>query len=479
MKRNLFFLQTLFAFFALCTSVHAQTTWALKGNNMASVTNPRFGSRDLFPFKIITNNAERMMFLPNGYIGLGTSTPKTIFHVKGDQTISGNLNFDSAVGSITFPSVTAPASPMMYLFNAGTTNADRMVLGHSPNYPNWGLQYQDGSDKFNFLSGGTPVLSVDLGSRNVGIGNSNPQTNLDITGGDNWNLSASEGDVRIGSSVHRLKMGVALTGGGAGDAYVTGSGRLYLGAGSTLARTQTVSVNSNGRVGIGTFSPGSKLHVIGDTGTTATVFQAINGYSGTAHVRALYGYSVPADGWGYGAYATGGYRGGYFTADGGSSTGSAAGVQGFASGSGGVRYGVFGSASGGTENWGGYFSTKTYTNELRVGGTKGATGYVAAINGKLIATEVRVEAIGSWPDYVFSSNYNLLPLDELEIKLRSTHHLPGVPAAHEVKQNGIMLGEMQTKTIEKVEENTLYILQLNNRIKELEQKLEAVMKVLK
>jgi len=113
---------------------------------------------------------------------------------------------------------------------------------------------------------------------------------------------------------------------------------------------------------------------------------------------------------------------------------------------------------------------------LRVGGLQGATGYVAAINGKLIATEVRVEVIASWPDYVFKKGYKLMPIEDLAAKISTESHLPGVPSAADMKENGIMLGEMQTKTMEKVEENTLYIIELNNKIKLLEKKIDELTK---
>ena len=69
-----------------------------------------------------------------------------------------------------------------------------------------------------------------------------------------------------------------------------------------------------------------------------------------------------------------------------------------------------------------------------------------------------------------------MPIEDLATKLSADNHLPGVPSAAEMKENGIMLGEMQTKTMEKVEENTLYIIELNNKIKLLEKKIDELTK---
>jgi hypothetical protein len=126
---------------------------------------------------------------------------------------------------------------------------------------------------------------------------------------------------------------------------------------------------------------------------------------------------------------------------------------------------VYGTATGGTvNNWGGYFPTKVYATELRVGGIDGATGYALAVNGKAIAEEVRVELKASWPDYVFSDEYQLMPLDQLKKEIETNQHLPGIPSAAEMTaQGGIDLGDMQTRLVEKVEELTLYILQLKEQ----------------
>jgi hypothetical protein len=104
---------------------------------------------------------------------------------------------------------------------------------------------------------------------------------------------------------------------------------------------------------------------------------------------------------------------------------------------------------------------------LLVGTTTQATGYIASIGGKLIAEEVRVDLQAVWPDYVFCGDRNLMSLDELAQWINENKHLPGIPAADEIKSSGIMLGEMQVKAMEKIEEAMLYILQLNKENNEL------------
>jgi hypothetical protein len=100
----------------------------------------------------------------------------------GANTFNGSIALLDPASSITFPATSGANSPMMYMFASGSANSDRMVIAHSPSYLNWGLQYQDFGDKFNFLSGGTPVLTVDLNTRKVGIGTSAPTTALQVAG---------------------------------------------------------------------------------------------------------------------------------------------------------------------------------------------------------------------------------------------------------------------------------------------------------
>lgn len=74
------------------------------------------------------------------------------------------------------------------------------------------------------------------------------------------------------------------------------------------------------------------------------------------------------------------------------------------------------------------------------------------------------------PDYVFGPNYDLMSLPELRKFVQEKHHLPNIPSAAEYAQNGVDLGELNRLLLEKTEELTLYILQLEERLKALEEK---------
>jgi len=75
------------------------------------------------------------------------------------------------------------------------------------------------------------------------------------------------------------------------------------------------------------------------------------------------------------------------------------------------------------------------------------------------AKKVKVTATpGSVPDYVFSKDYALRTIPELEEFIKANSHLPNIPNAKEIEANGQNLGEMQLKLLEKIEELTLYVI---------------------
>lgn len=87
-------------------------------------------------------------------------------------------------------------------------------------------------------------------------------------------------------------------------------------------------------------------------------------------------------------------------------------------------------------------------------------------DGLLQAKEVKVTLTG-WPDYVFGEDYKLMSLGETEQYIKENGHLPGVPSAQEVEEEGLSLGEMNARLMQKVEELTLHVIELQKQIDEL------------
>jgi len=79
-----------------------------------------------------------------------------------------------------------------------------------------------------------------------------------------------------------------------------------------------------------------------------------------------------------------------------------------------------------------------------------------------------------WYDKVFYPNYNLMPIDSLHSFVQTNNHLPNIPSEQEIIDNGLNLGQMQALQMQKIEELTLYIIELNTRIEALEQENELL-----
>ncbi|MCK9616483.1 MAG: hypothetical protein M0R21_01450 [Lentimicrobiaceae bacterium] len=94
--------------------------------------------------------------------------------------------------------------------------------------------------------------------------------------------------------------------------------------------------------------------------------------------------------------------------------------------------------------------------------------YVA---GGITTEEVKVKLSSDWGDFVFEDSYKLASLKEVEIFIKKNKHLPDIPSAKEVSDNGIELAQMNNLLLQKVEELTLYIIEQDKRIKQLEGKI--------
>ncbi|KKL54814.1 hypothetical protein LCGC14_2261650, partial [marine sediment metagenome] len=103
-------------------------------------------------------------------------------------------------------------------------------------------------------------------------------------------------------------------------------------------------------------------------------------------------------------------------------------------------------------------------------GTTDTQGYALAVAGDIVAESIKVALQTNWPDFVFEEEYALPPLKEVERHIREKGYLMNMPSAYEVKANGIDLGEMNALLLQKIEELTLYLIQQDKKIRELELK---------
>jgi hypothetical protein len=95
-----------------------------------------------------------------------------------------------------------------------------------------------------------------------------------------------------------------------------------------------------------------------------------------------------------------------------------------------------------------------------------------AVDGKIKAKEIIVTDMG-WADYVFLDAYKPLSLKETEKFIIRNKHLPGIPSAVDVGANGIKVGEMQAKLLEKIEELTLHLIAQEKRMDLQEKEIQV------
>lgn len=300
------------------------------------------------------------------------------------------------------------------------------------------LQAYNGSGFNNVAVGVDAMKNKTSGNNNVALGTGSMSSNL--AGSFNTSIGVDAGAGSTGSD--NVFLGYAA---GQNE---TGSNRLYIHNGNADANNALI---------YGEFDGNKRLRI---NGRTEAVYNITND-----DTPALYGENDNSDFYGIGVRGKGGWKGVEGIVAG---TGSSAyyGVYGSSTSTNtGGNFGVYGVAKNGLENYAGYFDGVVAIGDNTP--TK-AAGYLLSVDGKIACTEVRVQPTAEWPDYVFSQEYNLIPLCELEKSINEQKHLPGIPSAMEIENDGIQVGEMQRKMMEKIEELTLYIIDLNKKIESLQ-----------
>jgi len=134
-------------------------------------------------------------------------------------------------------------------------------------------------------------------------------------------------------------------------------------------------------------------------------------------------------------------------------------------------------AAGSAISW---LNAMTVNNDGKVviGSANTPGNFKLYVQGGILTERVKVAVVNSadWADYVFTEDYKLKSLTEVEAFVKANKHLPDVPSAREVVANGIDLGKMDAKLLEKIEELTLYMIEQNKKINKLESEISALKK---
>ncbi|MEW6600998.1 MAG: hypothetical protein AB1499_08510 [Nitrospirota bacterium] len=308
----------------------------------------------------------------------------------------------------------------------------------------------DGSVQYNNggVQAGASQFYYDDVNHRVGIGTATPKSLLDVATSAGGLQLAAGGGPSIGSNIYYSGgykyivngyANIATFGGGDYHFYTAPSGT----AGASVSLKDRLTILASGNVGIGSATPAGNLHI------------ETNG----SPVLILKNSTANGAGLTYGQLE-------FRTAD---SSMSGANI--------GAQIDSYDDNGG----WGDRAALRFYTNNgvslgervriasngnVGIGTTSPCVDCKLAVNGKIRAKEIVIDT--GWADFVFYDNYTLMPLQEVEKFIKTNQHLPGIPTAADVEKEGVSLGTISAKLLQKIEELTLYVIDMkkeNNVLK--------------
>ncbi len=384
---------------------------AVKGSGSFPPTNGYLGAQGTADFDGVTGF--NITGLEIGVLGLSTGTTTTDNH--------GLYGYSNGIGATALHSSSGNRADLATATRAGLFTGDIEVTGNiignlsQPNIS--GQATVSGPTNTQTSPGALKIQSFSPTGISLGLDNNEIQ----IYNG----LDSAAGTLFLnfwGGSIDMISQPFNPTG-----TVSMGSGNLFV-------------QNSTRRVGVGTTTPTAKLSVI-NTVAERSLNVLYNGISGTTQVANIESSADLSSGNDLLQMVMPS-----------TSSSSAAFIE-AEYGSGSIRFQV--NANGHT----GIGKAASTTNALEVCGT-------------IRATEVIVET--GWCDFVFEDDYRLAPLSEVESFIKSNKHLPGIPPAVEVESQGVKVAEMSRNFILKIEELTLYTIEQEKQITNLQAQIEEL-----
>lgn len=534
--RTTYQLATFMSLFMLCNMFANAQSWSITGNAGTSSTNHFIGTTDNVDFKIRTNNTVKATVSAGGEVGIGTSpdgniklyssytqpaffTTGTIYSAAKGRLIEGSIGATTHANGYlgTFYSSGAVLSGFIpstlnYIgvlgvkeddndFGAGVVGWNKNTNAGGVHYGVFGLATGDatgiqsitdknigiyGSARGNYTNiglygtaEGTAAWAAYLNGRTyvsdrLGIGTETPTaalsvnsptslTPLKISVNNSIKMALNtSGNLSIGHSAPLVRLHVKGTGELLRLDGTSASLTLY---NSSLSKGFIQCDNGNMNIGTSTGNTAGNLYFYMNSAAKMTLLNNGNLGIGTTNPNAK--LSINGGGAAIDLIGTDNYIQFYNSSNVAKSFIQNSGndlKMGISSGN--TNGSVILSTSGGS-------LAMNKDGDVMINTGSPAAGYKLSVNGKVICEELKVQLSGSWPDYVFANDYELKSIEEVNDFIKVNKHLPNMPAAKEIEQSGLSVGEMQSKMMEKIEELTLYIIQLKNQNDELTNRINC------
>ena len=393
-------------------------------------------------------------------VGIGTNTPAVKLHVNSTLAEVSRFN--------------GPAQMYLGIYENNNYRGYLGSFSGSTEDMDFGTGAGNTTGKLHFTLQAVPKLTLNFDGK-FGIGTTTPQYLTHINGGDLF-VESSTGRIIFGYNTNGSQWRLGTANSGSDIRWYTFNG---------TTETQLHQFIQNGNIGVatGTAIPLARMDIKGAGTTSSTNTLALRNSNGDTLLRmrddgrmgigyngTTYGRTINLGGTGINFYTSNeaAFGGAVFPTDTSLVLWSDSNPN---------NYLVF-QPSWGNTGIGTYTpNAKFHLNGAQLIGNNSAriaTGYSLSVDGKIISEESTVMNSTSWPDYVFEDTYRLTPLDELEKQIQKQKHLPNIPSAAEIDKKGIELGDMTRRLLEKVEELTLYIIELKKENKALEERLEKI-----
>jgi Phage T4 tail fibre len=399
--------------FSLGGTITADATWIKFDKAMLAANILRTDNH----LQVGANGAKFLVNYTTGNVGIGITAPLEKLDVVGNIKTNGSFKF--ALGG----TITADATWIKF---------DKAIL--ASNIIRTDNQLQVGANGITFL--------VNPTTGNVGIGTTTPGSSLVVAKGtDAMSFHSANGGSGIGFNRNVLDGTIFNT---TKSAWQLSSGdEMFALEGYNGVASNLFIVLKNGNVGIGSATPNSKLELKNSNNTGMSILGNDKNYTGGDLAIARINTEETA---GNGAMIQ---------------------LQDVEKNA----HQMIQGSKGGLQFFNFNSETPVWTERLRIA-NNGNVGIGTTtpdekltVKGKIHTNEVRVDVLAPIvPDYVFEADYKLKNLSEVAAFIQENKHLPEVPSAKEMEQNGLMLAEMNLKLLKKIEELTLYAIEQNKQL---------------